>query len=118
MLCRTMYQLSIVMLVLTSTLFSQTEQIKNGTFSSGSTNWNLGKYGGSSSGAVSSGEYAIVVTTPGTEYWNVQFTQGALSLEQGKTYRFSFDAYKGTQNSGTQTMQVNIGQSGSPYTSY
>jgi mannose/cellobiose epimerase-like protein (N-acyl-D-glucosamine 2-epimerase family) len=113
-----MYQLSIVMLVLTSTLFSQTEQIKNGTFSSGSTNWNLGKYGGSSSGAVSSGEYAIVVTNPGDEYWNVQFTQGSLSLEQGKTYRFSFDAYKGTQNSGTQTMQVNIGQSGSPYTSY
>ncbi len=118
MLCRMMYQLSIVMLVLTSTLFSQTEQIKNGTFSSGSTSWNLGKYGGSSSGTVSNGEYAIVVTSPGTEYWNVQFTQGSLSLAQGKTYRFSFDAYKGTQNSGAQTMQVNIGQSGSPYTSY
>ncbi len=118
MLCRMMYQLSIVMLVLTSTLFSQTEQIKNGTFSSGSTNWNLGKYGGSSSGTVSNGEYAIVVASPGTEYWNVQFTQGSLSLVQGKTYRFSFDAYKGTQNSGAQTMQVNIGQSGSPYTSY
>jgi mannose/cellobiose epimerase-like protein (N-acyl-D-glucosamine 2-epimerase family) len=113
-----MYQLIIVVFVLTSTLFSQTELIHNGNFSSGSTNWNLGKYGGSSSGAVSSGEYAIVVTSPGTESWHVQFTQGSLSLVQGKTYRFSFDAYKGTQNSGTQTMQINIGQSVSPYTSY
>jgi mannose/cellobiose epimerase-like protein (N-acyl-D-glucosamine 2-epimerase family) len=118
MIFKKLYQLSIVMLVLTSAIFSQTELIRNGTFSSGSTNWNLGKYGGSSSGSVSSGEYAIIVTTPGTEYWNVQFTQGSLSLGQGKTYRFSFDAYKGTQNSGTQTMQVNIGQSASPYTSY
>ncbi|NLD93995.1 MAG: choice-of-anchor D domain-containing protein [Fibrobacter sp.] len=118
MFLKKMYQLSIVMLVLTNAVFSQTEQIKNGTFSSGSTNWNLGRYGGSSSGTVSNGEYAIVVTNPGDEYWNVQFTQGTISLVKGKTYRFSFDAYKGTQNSDTQTMQVNIGQSGNPYASY
>jgi len=99
-------------------LFAQTELVNNGTFSSGATSWNLGTYGGSSSGAVASGEYRILVTTAGTEHWHTQFTQSGLSLQQGKTYEFSFDAYKGTQNSGTQSMQVNIGMSGSPYTSY
>lgn len=97
---------------------AQTELIKNGTFSSGTTNWNLGQYGGSSSASVTGGEYRIVVNTAGSEHWHVQFSQSALPLVQGKTYTFSFDAYKGTQNSGTQTMQINVGQSNSPYTSY
>lgn len=118
MILRKMCNFFSILLVLTTALFAQTELIRNGNFSGGSANWNLGKYGGSSSGSVNSGEYAITVSAAGTEYWNVQFTQGTLSLVQGKTYKFSFDAYKGNQNSGTQIMQVNIGQSGSPYTSY
>ncbi len=98
-------------------LFAQTELVVNGAFSSGSNNWSLGKWGGSSSGSVTNGEYKITVTTAGSEYWHVQFTQGALSLVKTKKYVFSFDAYKAS-GSGTQTMQVNIGQSSSPYTSY
>jgi hypothetical protein len=104
--------------VLFAVAFAQTELVKNGNFSSGSTNWTLNKYGGSSSGSVVNGEYAIIVTTAGTEHWHVQFIQTGISLVQGKSYTYSFDAYKGNQNSGTQSMQVNIGQSGSPYTSY
>ncbi len=104
--------------LLVTSLFAQTDLIKNGNFSSGSTNWSLGRYGGSSSGSVVNGEYAIIVSTAGTEHWHVQFTQTGLSLIQGRSYVFSFDAYKGPQNSGNQSMEVNIGQSANPYTSY
>ncbi|MBN1600741.1 MAG: AGE family epimerase/isomerase [Chitinispirillaceae bacterium] len=104
--------------IFVSIVSAQTELIKNGTFSSGTTNWNLGQYGGNSTTSFTGGEYCILVNTAGSEHWHVQFTQSALPLVQGKIYTFSFDAYKGTQNSGTQTMQINVGQSNSPYTSY
>jgi len=104
--------------VLVSALSAQTELINNGTFSNGSTSWYFGNYGGSASGSVINNEYRILVTTAGSEHWHAQFTQSGVPLVQGKTYIFSFDAYKGTQNAGTQTMQVNIGQSNDPYTSY
>jgi mannose/cellobiose epimerase-like protein (N-acyl-D-glucosamine 2-epimerase family) len=105
------------LVVLAVSLCAQTELVVNGGFSNGSNNWNLGKYGGSSSGWVTNGEYKITVATAGSEYWHVQFTQGTLSLVKGKQYVFSFDAYKAS-GTATQTMQVNIGQSNSPYTSY
>jgi mannose/cellobiose epimerase-like protein (N-acyl-D-glucosamine 2-epimerase family) len=112
------FQSVLFSVVLFAFAFAQTELVKNGNFSSGSTNWTLNKYGGSSSGSVVNGEYNIIVTTAGTEHWHVQFIQTGISLVQGKSYTYSFDAYKGNQNSGTQSMQVNIGQSNSPWTSY
>ncbi len=99
-------------------VFSQTDIIRNGNFSNGSIYWNLGQYGGSSSGSVNNGEYRIQVNTAGSEHWHVQFTQSGLALTQGKRYTFSFDARKGPQNSDSQSMQVNVGMSNSPYTSY
>jgi hypothetical protein len=113
-LCKS-FMFSVILFVFAS---AQTELVKNGNFSSGSTNWTLNKYGGSSSGSVVNGEYTIIVTTAGTEHWHVQFIQTGISLVQGKSYTYSFDAYKGNQNSGAQSMQLNIGQSASPWTSY
>ena len=95
-----------------------TELITNGDFSAGATGWYLGQYGGSSSGAVSSEKYVISVSTAGSEWWHAQFQQGGLPLEQGKSYMFSFDAYKGSENSGTQIMEINIGENGGDYTGY
>ena len=106
-----------LLVLFSSSLFAQTELVENGDFSNGAVNWNLGVYGGSASGSVVNGEYGIVVTGTGTEHWNVQFTQSGLALEQGKTYSFSFDAYKGPENPGAQSMEVNIAQSSSPWTS-
>jgi|GEM_PF-1390892 len=101
-----------------SQIMAGTELLKNGDFSGGTANWNLGQYGGNSSGSVSGGEYRIMVNSTGSEHWHVQFTQSSLTLTQGKKYVFSFDAYKGSHNSGTQTMQINVGQSYSPYSSH
>ncbi len=94
------------------------ELIVNGDFAAGANSWFLGRWGGSSSGSVVGGHYQIAVTTPGSEWWNVQFMQGGLPLEQGKTYAFSFDAYRGPENGGTQSMVVNVGEDGGDYTSY
>jgi mannose/cellobiose epimerase-like protein (N-acyl-D-glucosamine 2-epimerase family) len=118
MLFRKLSYLGYAITIFASFVCAQTELVKNGSFSSGTTNWNLGQYGGSSSGSVTGGEYRIIVATAGSENWHVQFTQSALQLVMGKTYVFSFDAYKGSQNSGTQSMQINVGQSSSPYASY
>ena len=72
--------------VVTSSSALGEELIVNGNFASGANDWYLGQWGGSSSGTVSGGEYKITVSAAGDEWWNVQFMQGDLSLEQGKTY--------------------------------
>lgn len=118
MLLKKMFSAICISFTLIAPLAAQSELITNGSFSNGATYWNLGQYGGSSQGYVTGGEYRISVSRTGTEHWHVQFTQNNLTLEQGKTYIFSFDARKGTANSGTQRMQVNVGQAYSPWTSY
>ena len=94
------------------------ELVVNGDFSNGANQWYLGQWGGSSSGSVSAGRYRIAVTAAGGEWWNVQLLQGGLPLEQGKRYVFAFDAYKGPENGGAQSMVVNVGEDGGDYTSY
>lgn len=101
-----------------STLALSEELVVNGDFSSGASSWYLGQYGGSSSGTVTGGEYRITVSSAGSEWWHVQFQQGGIPLEQGKSYIFSFDARKGPENGGTQIMQINVGEDGGDYTSY
>ncbi len=92
--------------------------ITNGDFSNGTNSWYLGQWGGSSSGSVTGGQYKITVSSTGSEWWNVQFMQGGLPLEQGKSYVVSFDAYKGPENSGSQSFVLNVGEDGGDYTSY
>ncbi len=118
MVQKKLVQMFLFIVVAIATITAQTNLVQNGDFSGGTSNWTLNQYGGSSSGSVVAGEYNIVVTTAGTEHWHVQFIQTGIPLVQGQTYTFSFDAYKGPQNSGSQSMQVNIGQSNDPWTSY
>ncbi|MBN2736303.1 MAG: carbohydrate binding domain-containing protein [Spirochaetales bacterium] len=100
-------------------LNAQTELLLNGNFSSGAQNWSLGQYGGSSSSSsIEEGEYKILINSSGTEIWNVQMTQNALNLEQGKTYVFSFDAYKGPGSSASLALNVNVSMAYSPWSSY
>ena len=94
------------------------ELVENGNFSGGTSGWYLGQWGGSSSGFVASGHYIVYVTSKGSDWWNVQFQQGGIPLEQGKTYTLSFDAWKGPQNTGTQKVQINVGEDGGDYTGY
>ncbi|MFW5813452.1 MAG: InlB B-repeat-containing protein [Fibrobacterota bacterium] len=90
------------------------EMLVNGNFSSGVTPWRLGVYGGSASGKVTNGEYVTSISSAGTAAWNIQFTQSGVALETGKTYTLSFRA----RAASTRTVQVNVGMSSSPYTSY
>ena len=118
MVQKKLLQMFLFIVVAVVTITAQTNLVQNGDFSGGTSSWTLNQYGGSSSGSVVAGEYNIIVTTAGTEHWHVQFIQTGIPLIQGQTYTFSFDAYKGPQNSGAQSIQVNIGQSNDPWTSY
>ena len=89
--------------------------VKNGDFSGGTTSWNLGAYNGANAWAqVVNGEYVVSTSTQGSASWNIQLTQTGIKLEQGKTYTLSFDA-RASSNRG---IEVNIGMSNSPYSSY
>jgi mannose/cellobiose epimerase-like protein (N-acyl-D-glucosamine 2-epimerase family) len=92
--------------------------VQNGDFSAGTANWTLGRYGGNSAGSIDNARYKILVSQAGSAWWNVQLQQGGQLLQQGKQYRFSFDAFKGPENSGLQQVEVNIGQASGTYTSY
>ncbi|MES2822504.1 MAG: cellulose binding domain-containing protein [Pseudomonadota bacterium] len=92
--------------------------VQNGDFSAGTANWTLGRYGGNSAGSIDNARYKILVSQAGSAWWNVQLQQGGQLLQQGKQYRFSFDAFKGPENSGLQQVEVNIGQASGAYTSY
>lgn len=89
-------------------------KLVNGDFSNGANSWNLGVYGGSASGSVAGGEYVTTIKKAGTQAWHVQFTQGGIALEQGKTYTLSFKA----RAASNRTVEANIGMSASPYASY
>jgi hypothetical protein len=91
--------------------------IHNGGFNDSSlVPWNpLGIYGSASAkAAVRSGVCAITIDTPGTESWNVQFTQAGIWLSEGETYVFSFSAWADS----SRPLNANIGQAGGAYESY
>lgn len=91
------------------------ELVVNGGFTVGSSYWNLGVYGGANSnGQVVNGEYVTTSTSAGTEPWHVQLTQIGLKLVQGKTYKLTFQA----KADAARSLIVNVGQAGTPYTSY
>jgi len=89
-------------------------KLVNGDFSNGANSWTLGVYGGSASGSVVKGEYATTIKRAGTQAWHVQFTQGGIALQQGKTYTLSFKA----RAAANRTVEANVGMSASPYASY
>ncbi|MDG5815520.1 cellulase family glycosylhydrolase [Chitinispirillales bacterium ANBcel5] len=86
----------------------------NGDFSQGDDYWNLEFHDGAGSGGVTNGEYRISIEDAGSEPWHVQFTQSGIRLEEGKTYRFSFDA----RAEGSRTIEANIGMADDPWQSY
>jgi len=100
--------------VLPFEIIPSVELVKNGYFTSGASGWSFGVYGGKASGAVTDGKYAITIDTPGTQNWQMQFSQTGLPLVSGKTYVLSFVA----NAAAPCTINVNVGMSVSPYTSY
>ncbi len=66
----------------------------NGDFSDGTNHWILWVDPSASAiGAVQNGEYVISITNGGNYTYNVEIFQPNLTIENGKTYDVSFDAY-------------------------
>ncbi len=89
--------------------------VKNGDFSSGTGNWDLGVYDNArANGSVENGAYKISISSPGGENWNIQLTQGGIVLQKNEHYILSFKA----SAQSTATIIANVGMSADPWTSY
>ncbi|HEX6922478.1 MAG TPA: carbohydrate binding domain-containing protein [Bacillales bacterium] len=94
--------------------------IYNGGFDNGTKNWTFDpfepedKFGGLGSMAVDNGALKISVDKPGNAVHAVQVIQHHLYLQQGKTYKLSFDAHSNTN----RTMAININGGPTSYTRF
>ncbi|MGL1887260.1 MAG: carbohydrate binding domain-containing protein [Reichenbachiella sp.] len=89
--------------------------VSNGDFSSGSNGWTIQSFeGGYAYTLVNYEECSVLISQGGSAAWNVQFLQGGIPLESGKSYRFSFDA----RAEWSRTIEAHLETDGSPWTNY
>lgn len=89
-----MKRLVAVGLIIVSTLAIHAQNlVKNGDFSQGMANWNLGDYANAGEDTIINGEFQINIKTAQPEAWGVQLMQSGINLEQNKTYLLTFDAH-------------------------
>ncbi|WP_423190379.1 Ig-like domain-containing protein [Alkalibacterium sp. f15] len=65
-------------------------QIKNHSFTNGTTSWDMFSDVGASSVVIDE-EQQITIPSLGNEFWSIQFSQMGLRLEESKSYRLVFD---------------------------
>ncbi len=70
---------------------SDDNAVYNGDFSLGEAGWTFDKPGGEATFAVTNEELVVTITDLAQEWWNLQLHQ-SLSIEDGVTYKMSFDA--------------------------
>ncbi|MBN2088196.1 carbohydrate binding domain-containing protein [candidate division KSB1 bacterium] len=69
-------------------------QVKNADFSAGDSEWTLNSFSPAiAAGSVIEGEYAATITNGGVNIWDVHVGQAGFTIEKGKEYTLSFDAY-------------------------
>lgn len=90
------------------------DTVYNGSFGKGALGWTLNTWSGRGSGSVVNGEYKMQVDTAGSSASGIQLVQNGIILQQGKTYKVSFDAYASTP----RNLEANVEQDVSPWTSY
>lgn len=92
------------------------ELVWNGDFLQGGIKWQpVGSYeGAAASGSLDGEVYHVVVSTPGTLNWHVQFSQVNIPYENGKTYRVSFKA----RSSVDRDIAIAANQNITPFTTY
>ncbi|BET65192.1 hypothetical protein ASA1KI_01100 [Opitutales bacterium ASA1] len=88
----------------------------NGDFAAGTNGWNTEQHSGAAAGFTATNDFTgggrsmrIVVTTPGTQGWHVQFNQAGHSFTAGRVYTVSFWAR--ASNAGTP-LSVDFGYAG------
>ncbi len=97
-----------------TTIDGKQDLIQNGNFSSGDDSWTFNMWSGDGAGSVVNGEYRISVNTVATNYYDIQVVQAGITLEQGKTYRLTYDAYA----SANRILNVNVGMPVDPWTTF
>jgi hypothetical protein len=77
--------------------------------------WSLNAFNGAeATKTVQNGELTVNTTKLGSASWNVQLTKNSVKLEEGKTYRLSFQAKSTTNN----VFTYYAGKNSDPYNSY
>lgn len=90
------------------------DSVFNGAFGLGARGWTFNVWGGGATGSVADGEYKIAIDSVGESNSAIQLVQNGILLEQGKSYKVSFDA----RASANRTLEANVEQDASPWTSY
>lgn len=90
------------------------DTIFNGGFDQGTMGWTINTWGGTAQGSVVNGEYKIEINALGSGNASIQLVQNGIILQQRKSYEVKFDAYA----SANRTLEGNVEQDVSPWTSY
>jgi hypothetical protein len=89
--------------------------VSNGDFSQNNVNWTWTLQGsGDAQGSVQDGVFTFDIANGGVNYYDVQLTQNGMTLIQGQTYRFEFDAWAAQ----SRAIEAKVGQEGGAYTNY
>ena len=90
-------------------------QINNADFSSGDSLWIFNTYYPAvAQGSVVEGEYTVSITNGGTYPWDIHIGQAGFTVENGKEYNVSFDAYA----SAPRDISPIVGKNSDPWTIY
>jgi hypothetical protein len=90
-------------------------QINNADFSAGESLWIFNTYYPAvAQGSVVEGEYTVSITNGGIYPWDIHIGQAGLTVENGKEYNVSFDAYA----SATRDISPIVGKNSDPWTIY
>jgi beta-glucanase (GH16 family) len=90
-------------------------QLKNPDFFDGKDQWNLTVYPpAEASASIQDGMYAVSIDNGGTYSWDIHLGQGIVSIENGKEYEVSFDAFA----SAPRPISPIVGKNADPWTVY
>jgi beta-glucanase (GH16 family) len=101
--------------VFTSLELSNFNQLANPDFERGKDDWYLNTlFPAQANGYVSNGEYAVTIDNGGTNAWDMHLGQSTVSVQKGKEYTVSFDAYA----TEPRNIFAFVGKNADPWTVY
>ena len=101
--------------VFTTPELSGYNQLTNPDFERGKDDWYLNTlFPAQANGYVNNGEYAVSIDNGGTNAWDMHLGQSTVSVEKGKEYTVSFDAYAAEP----RNIFVFVGKNADPWTVY
>jgi hypothetical protein len=93
---------------------SNVNLVQNGDFSQGINGWTWETSSATASYEIKNGQFHYIIDSPGTAMSSVQLRQNGITLVQGGTYVFEFEAWADSP----RTIEAKVGQDGSPWTNY